>query len=83
MFGIDLAVWIYLVILIATIAVSLAMAPKIPQRKPESLEDSGIPTADPSRYVPVLFGTRTIKKSNVMYYGDLLTTPIYADAGKK
>lgn len=81
--GIDLATWIYLIILIATIAISIAMAPKIPQRKPEAVEDSGIPTADPSRFAPVLFGTRTIKKSNVVWYGDLLTIPIYADSGKK
>lgn len=83
MFGIDLVVWAYLIILIATIAISLAMAPKPPQRAPESVEDSGIPTADPSRFAPVLFGTRTIKKSNVVWFGDLLTIPIYADSGKK
>lgn len=81
--GIDLATIIYLIILIATIAISLAMAPKPVQLKPDSIEDAGIPTADPSRFAPVLFGTRTIKKSNVVWYGDLLTIPIYADSGKK
>ena len=83
LFGIDYAVWIYLVVLITTIALSIALAPKVPQRKPEALDDGGIPTADPSRFTPVLFGTRTISKSNVVWYGDLLTIPVYAEAGKK
>jgi len=40
-------------------------------------------TVDSSSPVPVLFGTRKITKTNCVWYGDIMTTPIVSCGGKK
>ena len=42
-----------------------------PKPKAAVLEDFDIPTATEGKEIPVLFGTRDIKNSNVMWYGHL------------
>jgi hypothetical protein len=73
---------IYIILLIASILLSVLLQPK-PPPGPSPQEISSVPTADPFRSVPVLFGTRTIKAANVIWYGDLHTEPHTTSTGKK
>lgn len=65
-------------ILIAAIAAVYAYSriPKPQLAPPPSLDDLEAPTAEEGRSIPVLFGRRRIKSPNVVWYGDLNTTPV-------
>lgn len=75
--------WVQIIILIISAIVSYAMAPKPPKPKPAALEDLDIPVAELGRPIPVIFGTMLITGPNVLWYGDLRTTPITTSGGKK
>lgn len=75
--------WIYLVVLIIAEILTVALSPKPPQPKPATLADFDVPTADPSRAIPVVFGTITITGPNVVWYGDLSSQAIHGGGGKK
>lgn len=47
---------------------------KVPPPSPSSSIDT--PGAEPGRTIPVLFGTRTIKATNTVWYGKVSTKPI-------
>lgn len=49
----------------------LLRPPPPPNPKPATLEEIGVPVAKDGQDIAVLFGTRDIKGSNVMWYGDL------------
>lgn len=68
---------------IVTSLISAALAPKSPKPKPATLADVDAPTADEGRPIPVLFGSVLITGANVVWYGDLLATPIRKKSGKK
>lgn len=73
--------WWYIAVFIVALVVAYAYAPK-----PEStakLQQVEAPTADEGREIPVLFGTRDIKQSNVVWYGDIKTVAIKKKGGKK
>jgi len=74
---------IYIAILLATTALSMALAPKPPKPKPAVLSDFDVPTAEEGRPIPVVFGTVTVKGANVIWYGDLGTKAIKKKGGKK
>lgn len=67
---------LYLIVFVVALVVAYACAPKPADMQPASLQDLNIPTAEPGRPIPVVFGTYVIKGSNVVWYGDLATTPI-------
>ena len=71
------------IVLVAALFISTALAPKPPQPKPAALEDFDVPVAEEGRPIPVVFGTVTITGPNVMWYGDLRSTPIQSKGGKK
>lgn len=73
---------IQVVMLITSILLSILLQPK-PPAGPSPQDINQVPTADPSRFVPVLFGTRTIKASNVIWFGDKSTEPHKTKTGKK
>lgn len=73
----------YLIVLIVSSLISYALAPKPPKPKPAALEDFDIPVAEQGRPVPVVFGTMLLTGPNVLWYGDLRTTPIKEKGGKK
>jgi len=75
--------WVQLILLVVSYIVSAALAPKTPKTKPAALEDFDIPVAEQGRPVPVVFGTMLISGTNVLWYGDLRTTPIKSKGGKK
>jgi hypothetical protein len=73
---------IQIVLLIVSLVLSMLIQPKPPAGpSPEQMGD--VPTADPSRPVPVLFGTRTFKSPSIIWYGDLKTIPHKTKTGKK
>ena len=66
--------------------IALYIFTRIP--KPESAPRPGIneinvPTADPSRDIPVIFGTVDIYAPNCVWYGDFKTVAIQEKAGGK
>lgn len=66
----------YFVFFIASVALSYALAPKIQEPDPTSLEDVNVPTAEPGRGIPIIFGTVIVRDPNTVWYGDLLTWAI-------
>lgn len=72
-----------LFLLVVSYFISAALAPKPPQPKPAALEDFDIPMAEQGRPIPVVFGTVLLTGANVLWYGDLRTTPIQTKGGKK
>lgn len=69
-------VWPAVVALVVAFAVSYLIQPKQKGAKSSLLSDFDLPTAEVGRPIPVLFGTRDIKSSNITWYGDLKTKAI-------
>lgn len=46
------------------------LLPKPKKEKPPEVKDGENPVADPSKPVPVVFGTMPIKELNVLWYGN-------------
>lgn len=55
---------------VASVAISLLLAPKVKTPKPEAAADLEDPTAEAGRPIPVPFGTLTVKGLNLLFYGD-------------
>lgn len=55
---------------LASVAISMIMAPRPVKPKPLAFQDFEAPTADENRPIPVIFGTVTITGANVVWYGD-------------
>lgn len=70
--------FIYLVI--ATVVMA-ALAPKPQTPKPADISDFDAPTAEEGRAIPVVFGTVLLSGPNILWYGDLRTTPIQVESG--
>ena len=72
-----------LAIYVVTSLISAALAPKPPKPKPAALQDFDVPTVEEGIPVPVVFGTVTLKVTNVLWYGDLRSKAIKKKSGKK
>jgi len=55
---------------------SLFLRPKPTPPPPGTIEDSDVPIVNASDPVPRIYGTVWIRSPNVVWYGDLRTTPI-------
>lgn len=55
--------------------------PKQKQMQPDSFEQPA--TADEGGYIPILFGTRNLKRQNWGYFGDVKQVAIKSKSGKK
>lgn len=75
--------WDIVIYLVVAAVISYALAPKPPSQPPPSLDDVSAPTAEEGRPLGVIFGTVWITGPNVVWYGDLRTTPIRKKGGKK
>ncbi len=75
--------WQFIVGVGAAFLATFAVRPKPQSQPPAALEDVTAPTAEEGRAVPVLFGCRDIRGSNVVWYGDLRTTRIKSKGGNK
>ena len=67
---------IQLIISLVATAISYALTPS-PQ-KPSPGKIQNLPIADQGAPIPVLFGTRIIKRPNVVWWGDVRTEPVKA-----
>ena len=76
-------IWVALAVMVVSAVLSYALAPKAPQPPKPTLEDFDFPTAEEGRAVPVVFGEVWITGPNMLWYGDLVTTPIKVKGGKK
>ena len=73
----------YLLLSVALAFISYLLAPRPEAPDPHTLKDFDIPVADPSKEIVVFWGTGWLKDPNVVWYGDLGTSPITTDSGKK
>lgn len=79
----DPITWVYIAMLVLSLAVSYAMRPKTEHAKPLALEDFQVPVAEEGRDVCVIFGTVWIADPSVIDYGNLRSEPpIKAPGGK-
>lgn len=75
--------WTQLVVWLVTTLIQYVLAPRPPQPPPPEPGQPEVPTAEEGRPIPVVFGTVLLKSPNVVWYGDLRTTPIKKSGGKK
>lgn len=73
---------IQVAIMVVAAVVAASMAPKTPVPKPAALADFDVPQAEEGKPIPKVFGRCWIKDPNVLWYGDLATTPIKQKSGK-
>lgn len=79
----DPVTWFYIIMMVVSLAISLASMPKPQNAKPPALTDFEVPTAQEGREVCVIFGTCWIDDPNVLDYGNLRNfPPIKAKGGK-
>lgn len=74
--------WAYLIVMLVGTAYSIANQPKTPVPVALTLDDVRAPVAEIGKEIPVVFGTRDIANANVVWYGDLRTTPVKTSSGK-
>ena len=74
--------WIFYVVALIAVVAAYALAPKPKQINP-AIQDIKLPTAEEGIEIPVLFGTRKLSGGNVLWYGDVSTTPIKSGGGGK
>jgi len=70
----------YGIIFLAVFAIAYATMPK-PQAPQVGTFEA--PTAEEGVSIIVVFGTRDISQSNVVWYGDVSTVPVQKKGGKK
>lgn len=68
--------WVAVILFVVSLAISYSMQPKPESRPPAGLGDFQVPTAEVGREIPVLFGTRKLEGPNVVWYGDLIVSPV-------
>ena len=75
--------WFFIALFVATIVLSIALAPKPMTQKPPGIGEVEGPTAEEGRELAVLFGTRDIPSANNVWYGNIKTVAIKKKGGKK
>lgn len=75
-------VWWYIAVFVVALVASYLLTPTVetPSKSPGEIS---VPVAEEDIPIPVLFGTRVIEQSNVVWYGDVNTKPIKSKGGKK
>jgi len=75
--------FVFLAIFIIMIILAFVLMPKPQTQKPPTAGTVDVPTAEPGREIPVLFGTRDITSPMVAWYGDIKTKAIKSKSGGK
>ncbi|HIE4485164.1 hypothetical protein ACODUI_06420 [Stenotrophomonas geniculata] len=75
--------WFQIVMMVVSLVISFVFRSKPAVPKPAALEDFNVPTVEDGRECAMVFGTNWIDDPNVLFYGDLRTTPIKVKGGKK
>ncbi|AGG89938.1 hypothetical protein [Rhodanobacter denitrificans] len=79
----DPITWVYIIVLVVSLVVAVAMAPKPKSAKPPALSDFSVPTVEDGREIVDFGGTVWIDDPNITWYGDLkVYPPIKATGGK-
>ncbi len=78
----DPMTWIYLIVLVVSLIVAYARVQRPKSTPAPLLSDFDVPTAEDGREVVDIGGTCWIVDPNVLWYGDLSTTPIKQKGGK-
>lgn len=65
-----MAWWVALLIALALNIIAYLIMPKPKQPKPPAAKDLEDPTAESGRPMPVVFGTITVKGSNIVWFGE-------------
>lgn len=74
--------WFYLVVLIVSSLLQYALRPKPAAPKPATLSDFNVPVVQDGKPVAVVFGDVWVDDANVLWYGDVGSSPIKSK-GKK
>ncbi len=72
--------WGYIIVLAISIAVSYAM--QVDTTSSGSSDDVSASTCEEGGEIPVLFGTRVIESSNIVWYGDLSVKSVESSSSK-
>lgn len=73
--------WVQLVIWVVMMLIQYLLTPK--QKSPTAGEVSGVPNISDEAPIPVVFGTHDIQTPNLVWYGDVATSPIRISSSKK
>jgi len=73
--------WALFYIAVAVYAISTIPTPET--QPPATIDELNVPTVSASKEIPILFGSKTIKSPNIVWYGDLKATAIRGKGGKK
>lgn len=68
--------------LVISVVISMFTAPKPVTPKPATLDSFDMPTAEPGRNLPIIFGEVLMEDPNVVWYGDLGYRKIKSKSGK-
>jgi hypothetical protein len=74
---------IYWIVVIIVALIVYATMPRPKSATPPTLQDIDVPTAEDGREVIDGGGTFWINDPNVVWYGDLDTSPVYSKGGGK
>ena len=72
--------WTQIIVWAITTLISYALTPKPPTPQPGKVE---MPTVEEGRKLGILFGSRWIKAPHIYWWGDVRTTAIKSEGGKK
>ena len=75
--------WLSIAAWVGMSFLSYFLAPKPKDAIAASFDSNDFPVAEDGSEIPVVFGTRDIAGANVVWYGDVRTSPIKSGGGKK
>lgn len=75
--------WIAIAMAVASIIMSVALAPKAAEAKPSTFDDMNMPQVDEGTPQTVIFGTCWTEDWMVLWTGNFRTKKIKASQGKK
>lgn len=61
---------IQLLLAVTFAVISYMLRPRPPAPKPPEMQELQTPTAEAGRPIPKVWGTRTVKAPNMLFYGD-------------
>lgn len=76
-------IWLTIALYVLSLVVSYRLRPKPEEPRAATLTGIQVPTADETRPIPKLYGTKWIPGPNVLWYGHLKTTKITEKGGRK
>jgi len=75
--------FIQLALMVVSYVIQNALAPKPKAPQAATLDSVDAPLAEEGVEVPVIFGDVWLRSPNVLWYGDMGTTPIQTKSSKK